>query len=105
MPAELKLAHGGKGVLKEAARTILPTEVVDRPKGYFPVPALSHLEGPVLDMVTEVLRSPASKERGLFRTEAIEAHLDDPNGSITPLQGNSLWQMALLELWLQEHGL
>ena len=105
VPAELKLAHGGKGVLKEAARTILPTEVVDRPKGYFPVPALSHLEGPVLDMVTDVLRSPASKERGLFRTESIEAHLEDPNGSITPLKGNSLWQMALLELWLQEHGL
>ncbi len=105
VPAALKLAHGGKGVLKEAARAILPTEVIDRPKGYFPVPALSHLEGPVLDMVTDVLRSPASKERGLFRTEAIEAHLDDPNGSITPLKGNSLWQMALLELWLQEHGL
>ncbi len=105
VPAALKLAHGGKGVLKEAARAILPVEVVDRPKGYFPVPALSHLEGPVLDMVADVLRSPRSKERGLFRTEAIEAHLDDPNGSITPLKGNSLWQMALLELWLQEHGL
>ncbi len=105
VPARLKLAHGGKGVLKEAARSLLPAEVVDRPKGYFPVPALSHLEGPVLDMVTDVLRSPEAKERGLFRPEAVESHLEDPNGSITPLKGNSLWQMALLELWLQGHGL
>ncbi len=105
VPAELQLAHGGKGVLKEAARRILPATVIDRPKGYFPVPALSHLEGPVLDMVTDVLRSPAAKERGLFRSDAVESHLEDPNGSITPLKGNSLWQMALLELWLQEHGL
>ena len=105
VPAELKVAHGGKGVLKEAARSVLPASVIDRPKGYFPVPALSHLEGPVLDMVTDVLRSPAAKERGLFRTDVVESHLGDPNGSITPLKGNSLWQMALLELWLQEHGL
>jgi asparagine synthase (glutamine-hydrolysing) len=45
-PPALKLAHDGKGVLKDAARRVLPAEVIDRPKGYFPVPALSHLEGP-----------------------------------------------------------
>ncbi|GAA2900163.1 hypothetical protein GCM10020220_106980 [Nonomuraea rubra] len=44
-PAELKLAHGGKGVLKDAARRLLPAEVVDRPKGYFPVPAVRHVDG------------------------------------------------------------
>lgn len=103
-PAELKLAHDGKGVLKDAARSVLPAEVIDRPKGYFPVPALSHLEGPVLEMVTEALRSPAAKERGVFRSDAVEALLADPNGALTPLRGNPLWQVALLELWLQEHG-
>jgi hypothetical protein len=46
-PPELKLAHGGKGVLKEAARGVVPDAVIDRPKGYFPVPAIRHLEGPV----------------------------------------------------------
>jgi asparagine synthase (glutamine-hydrolysing) len=104
-PAELKLAHDGKGVLKDAARSVLPAAVIDRPKGYFPVPALSHLEGTVLDMVADTLRSPVAKERGLFRTEAVEAMLADPNGSLTPLKGNPLWQVALLELWLQEHDL
>ncbi len=44
-PPELKLAHGGKGVLKTAARGVVPDAVIDRPKGYFPVPAISHLEG------------------------------------------------------------
>src|SRR5690242_17339731 len=34
-PPELKLAHGGKGVLKEAARGVVPDEVIDRTKGYF----------------------------------------------------------------------
>ena len=51
IPAEHKLAHGGKGVLKEAARLVVPSEVIDRPKGYFPVPALKYIEGDYLDMV------------------------------------------------------
>ncbi len=104
-PADLKTAHEGKGVLKEAARRVIPADVIDRPKGYFPVPALTHLEGPYLDMVRDALYAPVAKERGLFRPEAVDALLADPNGRLTPLRGNELWQIALLELWLQRHGI
>ncbi|MBX3285018.1 MAG: N-acetylglutaminylglutamine amidotransferase [Actinobacteria bacterium] len=102
-PPELKTAQGGKGVLKEAARRVVPAEVIDRPKGYFPVPALKHLEGPYLELVREALHAPAAKERGLFRPEAVDELLADPNGRLTPLRGNPLWQIGLLELWLQHH--
>jgi asparagine synthase (glutamine-hydrolysing) len=104
-PPELKTAHQGKGVLKEAARRVVPAGVIDRPKGYFPVPALTHLEGPYLDLVRDALYAPAAKERGLFRPEAVDRLLADPNGRLTPLRGNELWQIALLELWLQKHGI
>ncbi|MBI5339560.1 MAG: N-acetylglutaminylglutamine amidotransferase [Mycolicibacterium rufum] len=104
-PPQLKTAHEGKGVLKQAARQVIPAEVIDRPKGYFPVPALTHLEGPYLDLVRDALYAPAAKERGLFRPEAVERLLADPNGRLTPLRGNELWQIALLELWLQKHGI
>ncbi len=104
-PPELKTAHAGKGVLKEAARRVIPADVIDRPKGYFPVPALTHLEGPYLDLVRDALYAPVAKERGLFRPEAVDALLADPNGRLTPLRGNELWQIALLELWLQKHGI
>jgi asparagine synthase (glutamine-hydrolysing) len=104
-PADLKTAHEGKGVLKEAARRVIPADVIDRPKGYFPVPALTHLEGPYLDMVRDSLYAPVAKERGLFRPEAVDALLADPNARLTPLRGNELWQIALLELWLQRHGI
>lgn len=103
-PPELKTAHDGKGVLKQAARRVIPSEVIDRPKGYFPVPALTHLEGPYLDMVRDALYAPVAKERGLFRADAVDALLAEPNGKLTPLRGNELWQIALLELWLQRHG-
>ncbi|AKS34885.1 N-acetylglutaminylglutamine amidotransferase [Mycolicibacterium goodii] len=104
-PPELKTAHGGKGVLKQAARRVIPAAVIDRPKGYFPVPALTHLEGPYLNMVRDALYAPEAKERGLFRPDAVERLLADPNGRLTPLRGNELWQIGLLELWLQRHGI
>lgn len=104
-PPELKTAQGGKGVLKEAARRVVPHEVIDRPKGYFPVPALTHLQGPYLEMVREALHAPAAKERGLFRAEAVDRLLAAPNDQLTPLGGNQLWQLGLLELWLQSHDI
>ena len=103
IPPELKLAQDGKGVLKEAARRVIPNEVIDRPKGYFPVPALKHLQGPYLDLVRDTLHAPEARERGLFRPEAVRHLLEDPNGQLTPLRGNKLWQLALLERWLQAH--
>jgi len=104
-PPQYKTAHDGKGVLKQAARRVIPADVIDRPKGYFPVPALTHLEGPYLDLVRDALYAPEAKERGLFRPDAVEQLLADPNGRLTPLRGNELWQIALLELWLQKHGI
>ncbi|HEY0126773.1 MAG TPA: N-acetylglutaminylglutamine amidotransferase, partial [Blastococcus sp.] len=101
IPPELKLADGGKGVLKRAARGIVPDEVIDRTKGYFPVPAIRQLEGPYLDRVREALTDPAAKRRGLFRPDAVEAMLREPNRTRTTLGSNALWQLALLEMWLQ----
>lgn len=104
-PPELKLKGGGKGVLKEASRRVIPSEVIDREKGYFPVPALKHLEGSYLDLVKDALHAPAAKERGIFRKEYVDGLLDRPNAHSTRLGANKLWQIALLELWFQSQGI
>jgi asparagine synthase (glutamine-hydrolysing) len=101
IPPELKLADGGKGVLKRAARGVVPDEVIDRTKGYFPVPAIRQLDGPYLERVREALTDPAAKRRGLFRPDAVERMLREPNVTRTTLGSNALWQLALLEMWLQ----
>ncbi|AVR88061.1 N-acetylglutaminylglutamine amidotransferase [Thauera aromatica] len=103
IPVRHKLAHGGKGVLKEAARKLIPAAVIDRPKGYFPVPALKYLQGPVLERVRDALSSRAARERGLFRQDYVDLLLADPSAHITPLRGSKLWQLGLLEWWLQTH--
>ncbi|MEM9028850.1 MAG: N-acetylglutaminylglutamine amidotransferase [Pseudomonadota bacterium] len=101
IPAQHKLAHGGKGVLKEAARKIIPSDVIDRPKGYFPVPALKYLQGPYLDLVRGALTNGAARSRGVFRTEYLDRLFASPETYITKLRGSELWQVALLEMWLQ----
>ncbi len=105
IPPEHKLAHGGKGVLKEAARLVIPADVIDRKKGYFPVPALKYIAGPYLEMVRNALTSQAARERGLFRPAYLDQLFADPKAHITPLRGSELWQVALLEMWLQAHGI
>jgi len=102
IPPELKLADGGKGVLKRAARGLVPDAVIDRTKGYFPVPAIRQLDGPYLERVRDALSDPAAKRRGLFRPETVERMLREPNAIRTTLGSNALWQLALLEMWLQK---
>ncbi|MGD9783170.1 MAG: N-acetylglutaminylglutamine amidotransferase [Hyphomicrobiaceae bacterium] len=104
VPPAMKLAHGGKGVLKEAARRVIPADVIDRPKGYFPVPALKYLEGPYLDMVRDALLGRRARDRGLFQASYIERLLASPKEHITPLRGSELWQVGLLEMWLHAQG-
>ena len=105
IPPELKLAEDGKGVLKRAGRTVLPREVVDRPKGYFPVPALRHIEGGFHELVHDTLTSRAARDRTLFHRGVVDRLLAEPNEHRTTLDGSKLWQVALLELWLQQHDL
>ena len=102
-PAEFKLAHGGKGILKRISRGLLPDAVIDRPKGYFPVPALSHLDGDVLEMVRDALSAERVERRAVFEPRYVEMLLAAPNDHQTTLEGNKLWQVALLELWLHRH--
>jgi asparagine synthase (glutamine-hydrolysing) len=103
-PPELKLAEHGKGVLKRACRGVVPDTIIDRPKGYFPVPAIRHLSGGFLDRARDALTDPAAKARGLFRDDYVHRMLAAPNEHRTTLGANALWQVALLEMWLQDKG-
>ncbi|GGZ27174.1 asparagine synthetase B [Streptomyces olivaceoviridis] len=104
-PPEPKLADGGKGVLKEAGRKLLPHEVVDRPKGYFPVPAIRHMAGPVLRRVREALQAPEARRRGVYQEAYVAELLGAPDEHRTRRGANALWQIAVLEIWLQTHGI
>jgi len=101
MPPPLKLRENGKYPLKAVARGLVPDAVIDRPKGYFPVPALKHVRGDFLAFMTEILHSRACRQRDLFQRDTVDRLLAAPEAHFTPLQGSKLWHLALLEYWLQ----
>ncbi len=103
MPSALKLKGDGKYPLKMLARGLLPDSVIDRPKGYFPVPALKFVRGETLVFMRDVLDSSACRERGLFQRPYVEQLLANPEKAHTPILGNKLWHLALLEFWLQRN--
>ena len=103
LPPELKLREGGKYVLKAIARGLLPDAVIDRPKGYFPVPALKFVRGSFLEFMRAVLTSETCRRRGLFQRAYVDRLLAEPDRHFTRLKGSKLWHLALLEYWLQTH--
>jgi len=101
MPPELKLKEGGKFPLKALARGLIPDSVIDRPKGYFPVPALKYVRGEFLQFMKDILQSDSCIKRGLYQRAYVEKLLADPESHLTRIQGSKLWHLALLEYWLQ----
>ncbi len=103
-PPPLKLGPAGddaKYALKRIARGLIPDAVIDRPKGYFPMPALKYVRGEFLEFMRDILDSAACRNRGLFNRRYVERLLAEPDRHFTRLQGSKLWHLALLELWLQ----
>ena len=101
LPPALKIGGDGKYVLKKIARGLLPDAVIDRPKGYFPVPALKFVRGPFLEFMRDIVDSRACRERGLFQRAYLDQLLAEPEAHLTRLLGSKLWHAALLEFWLQ----
>lgn len=103
MPPALKIRGGGKFILKQIARNRMPDAIIDRPKGYFPVPALKYVRGDFRAFMGDILISKACWERGLFQRSYLEKLLASPEAHLTRLQGSKLWHAALLEMWLQRN--
>jgi len=102
MPPVLKLKDNGKYVLKRIARDLLPSAVIDRPKGYFPMPALKYVRGEFYDFMRDILNSGACRQRNLYNRAYVDQLLAAPEAHFTRIQGSKIWHLSLLEYWLQQ---
>ncbi len=50
------------------------------------------------------MHAPAARDRALFDPAWVDRLAAEPDDHLTTLQGNSVWQLGLLELWLQTQG-
>lgn len=101
MPPSLKMRDKGKYPLKRISRGLLPDRVIDRKKGYFPMPALKYVRGEFLEFMTDILNSTQCINRGIYNQDFVQQIINRPEQYMTALNGSRLWHLALLEYWLQ----
>jgi len=101
LPIDLKL-HGmeKKYLLRKAARSLVPADLLDRPKKGFSVPLASWLRGELRDMAFDVLLSRAASTRGIFTRSRVEALLNDHAAGLYEWHVQ-IWTMLMLELWFE----
>lgn len=87
-----------KRLLREAARDLLPIEILKRPKMGFPVPFGRWMRGPWSSIAREVLLDRRTRERGVLAPRAVE-RLIDRHRSGAANNGDAIWALVNLELW------
>jgi asparagine synthase (glutamine-hydrolysing) len=103
LPSWMKIADGRrKHILKEAAKTLLPADILNRRKQGFGVPLGVWFRGGLTDVFSEVLRSPTTRQRGYFESafidRLVQEHLANKRDHTL-----RLWQLLVFELWHRQY--
>jgi asparagine synthase (glutamine-hydrolysing) len=102
MPPRLKLRGlRRKYILKRAAETLLPRDVVWRKKAGFGAPIRAWLRGPLRPLVEEMLSDETVRRRGLFRAEEVR-RVVELNRSGREDFALHVLQLLTLEMWQRE---
>jgi len=98
LPNDFKVkGFTSKRILKDIAHTLVPKELLDRPKMGFGIPRAEWIRSELKEMVTDLLTDSTFKNRGWLNTIEVEkvlkSHMDGQN------LDNAIWPMLMLELW------
>ena len=102
LPSNVKLRRGvTKWVVKEVARSVLPTEIVDRPKAGFRVPIATWLRGSMRDMANDRLLSSDSFVTEVFDRNVIQKLLGAHESGLRN-EDIRIWTLLCLEVWHEQ---
>ena len=86
-----------KHILKDVARSLVPAELIDRPKMGFGIPRAEWLRTGMREMLVDTLTDKTATQRGWFNStevrKVIEIHMAGED------KDNLLWPILMLELW------
>jgi len=86
-----------KHILKDVARSLVPAELIDRPKMGFGIPRAEWLRTGMKELVIDTLTDTTATQRGWFNPKEVSKVID------THMAGedkdNIIWPMLMLELW------
>ncbi|MFB6640934.1 asparagine synthase (glutamine-hydrolyzing) [Streptomyces chartreusis] len=101
-PGDRKIAgRQGKAVLKEAATSILPREIVYRPKGLFSAPLRAWMSRDLAPLVREVIHDGELVRSGLLRRDAL-ARMAAEDAAGQRDFSKHLWHVLTLEYWYRD---
>jgi asparagine synthase (glutamine-hydrolysing) len=86
-----------KHILKDVARSLVPSNLIDRPKMGFGIPRAEWLRNEMKEMLIDTLTDSTSSQRGWFNSTEIRKVIDLHMGGVD--RDNLLWPMLMLELW------
>jgi asparagine synthase (glutamine-hydrolysing) len=99
LPSSMKLkGRDKKYVLKQAVRSLLPDEILNRPKMGFGVPLDHWFRHDLREMAYDLLLSPRAIHRGYFHKHVVETLLDEHVSGVKNWHYR-LWNLLMLELW------
>jgi asparagine synthase (glutamine-hydrolysing) len=99
LPSSMKVRHRTtKYILKEAFRTRLPADIIDRPKKGFSVPLRHWFRHELKEFAYDTLLDGRARQRGYFNMPQIERLLDEHASGTRDWQEN-IWILLMLELW------
>ncbi|HWQ35571.1 MAG TPA: asparagine synthase (glutamine-hydrolyzing) [Blastocatellia bacterium] len=102
IPTHLKAQQGvRKKIFKEAFGSLLPAEILSKPKTGFAVPLGRWFRTELAGMLRETLLGERAAKRNLFNREAIRAMLAEQQSGRRDWS-NRLWAFLFLELWFRE---
>jgi asparagine synthase (glutamine-hydrolysing) len=98
LPKEFKISgFETKHILKEVARSLVPREIIDRPKMGFGIPRAQWLRSEMKELSWDILTDQTARSRGWFN--ATEVNLLLKQHSAGRDKDHLLWPMIILELW------
>jgi len=86
-----------KHILKDVARSLVPRELIDRPKMGFGIPRDEWLRTDMKELLLDTLTDNTARERGWFNSTEVKRVID--NHMAGTHKGSLLWPMLMLELW------
>ncbi|OUD04160.1 asparagine synthase (glutamine-hydrolyzing) [Streptomyces swartbergensis] len=102
VPGDRKIVgRQGKAVLKEAAASVLPREIVYRPKGLFSAPLRAWMSRDLAPLVREVVNDGVLVRSGLLRRDALARMVAEDAAGQRDFSKH-LWHVLTLEYWYRD---
>jgi len=103
IPGRMKIKNGVvKYILKESVRSILPKDIIDRPKEGFVLPVFHWLQKPLKPYAIDILTSSSIQRYGILNEKYVNELMRDFFGGNAAL-ASKMWNIIMFQVWCESY--